>query len=271
MKSSYSSKRALLMLVCIAVSPSSFAAGFSAGVSPSKFELTARPGQVLRDTLTIMNPTADGADYQFRSADWRLNETGSVEFVEDTLVDGSCRPWVRLERQTVRINAGAQKNYRFEIHVPEDASPGLCKFAMIIEPSEAYLTALGDSGVTIPIVGRYAVITYVTIGDASAAVEFLGIGTQDLNGQRLPTMTLRNSGNTYDRAFGQLTATNGQGDRIPLIPSSFPILPGRTEELAFLLDVDPEDAAGVTLSYPLTLRGQIEIGREVYRIDQTLQ
>jgi len=271
MKSSYSSKNALLMLVCIAMSSSSFAAGFSAGISPSKFELSARPGQVLRDTLTVVNPTADGADYQFRTADWRVNDTGSVEFVEDTLVDDSCRPWVRLERKTVRINAGAQKNYRFEVHVPEDAPTGLCKFAMIIEPAEALETPLGDSGVTIPIVGRYAVVTYVTIGDATAAVEFLGIGTQDFNGQRLPTVTLRNTGNTYDRAFGQVTATNAQGDRISLIPSSFPILPGRTEELSFLLDVDPEDAGDVSLSYPLTLRGQIEIGREVYRIDQTLQ
>ena len=101
------------------------AQGFSAGISPSKFELRAQPGEILRDTVTILNPGTDPADYVLKTADWRLSDTGSVEFIEETLLDSSCRPWVRLERRTVRINPGAQRNYRFEVHVPDDAPPGL--------------------------------------------------------------------------------------------------------------------------------------------------
>jgi hypothetical protein len=249
------------------------AAGFSAGISPSKFELRARAGQTLRDTISIMNPAEDAEDYQFRTADWRLSDSGSVEFIEDELLDGSCRPWVKLERKALRINPGAQRNYRFEIHVPEDAPTGLCRFAILVEPAEAFNTTVGsgESAINVPIVGRYAIVTYVTIGDAAAEIELVGIGTQNVSGQRLPAVTLRNTGNTYDRAFGNLTSTDFRGERVRLVPSSFPVLPGRTESLPMVPDVGPTEVGTVSLTYPLRLIGEIEIGGNVIPIDAVLE
>jgi hypothetical protein len=177
-----------------------FTAGFAAGVSPSKFELAAKPGEVLRDTVTIFNPTNEAAEFQLSTAEWRLNDASGVEFIEDQLVDGSCRPWVRLERKTVQVRAGEQKNYRFEVHVPADAAPGLCRFAILIQPSAAAEVRMANDQISLPIVGRYAVITYVTIGDAQAAIEYLGMGAALVREQRLPTLRLQNTGNNYDRS-----------------------------------------------------------------------
>ena len=249
------------------------AAGFAAGISPSKFELRATPGTVLRDTLTIVNPSGDVSDYQFKTADWRLTDAGGVEFVEDALTEDSCRPWVRLERRTLRINPGAQRNYRFEVHVPEDAPAGLCRFAIVIEPPEAVMTQVGsgDSSIVVPIVGRYAVVTYVTIGDAQANVELVEIGTQESNGERVPVMTLRNTGTTYDRAVGQLTAIDFSGERYALVPSSFPVLPGRLAEVAIIPDVGPDEVGSVSLKFPLRLTGNIEIGGQRIEIDEVLE
>ena len=262
--------RWMLAAACMALPAGGFAAGFAAGISPSKFELRARPGQVLRDTLTIFNPADAGADYQFRTADWQLNDTSSAEFFEDELLEGSCRPWVRLERRAVRIGPGLQKNYRFEVHVPEEAEPGLCRFAILIEPAEAYQVNV-DGGMSVPIVGRYAVVTYVTIGDAAADIEYLGMGTHAANGERLPTLKLRNQGDTYDRAFGRVTATDGEGRRIGLVPSSFPVLPGRSEEIRLQREAAPGESSAEPLAYPLTLEGRIEIGGGSIEIDELFE
>ena len=248
------------------------AQSFGAGISPSKFELRARQGQVLRDTVTVVNPDKQTADYKFRTADWRLSDTGNVEFFVEELQEGSCRSWVRLERKTVSVRGGGLKRYRVEIHVPEDAAPGLCSFAIMIEPGDEVMTRLGPDGqLRFPVVGRYAVITYVTVGDAKAKVDFLGMGETMINDQRLPTLRLRNDGNTYDRAFGQVMATDADGRRIPLIASTFPVLPGRTEEIVLAPESPERDASPVGLSYPLALKGKVEIAGTTIKVDDVFE
>lgn len=248
----------------------SFAATLGAGVSPSKFELRAKPGQVLRDTLTVLNASEEPSEFQFRTVDWRLNDTNGVDYIEGELPEGSCRPWVRLERKAVKIRPGGQKKYRFEVHVPEDAPPGLCRFAIMIEPSDELVSSLGADGqIRFPIVGRYAVITYVTVGDAKAEIDYLGMGQTFISDQRLPTLKLRNQGNTYDRAFGEVTATDPNGQKIILIASTFPVLPDRTEEIALAPRAPAPGESPVSFQYPLQLKGKIEIGGKTIKVEET--
>jgi hypothetical protein len=269
MKSSRCFSRCVSIVAAAVFSSPAFGAGFAAGISPSKFELSASPGEVVRDTLTIMNPAREPADYLLRTADWQLNDESGIEFIEDTLATGSCRPWVKLERRTIQVRAGEQRTYRFEVHVPEDAQPGLCRFAILIEPAEPALAELRDTGVSFPVVGRFAVITYVTIGDAQAEIEYLGLGSTLIKEQALPTLKLRNIGNTYDRAFGQVTATDSANQRVTLIPSDFPLLPGRTESIVLSPETRAERPSDVRFSYPLTLDGRIEVGDQTIRIEAT--
>lgn len=246
-------------------------AGFTAGISPSRFELTVRPGDVIRDTITVINPGNEPATYLFKTADWRLNESSSVEYIEDDLVSDSCRPWVRLERRAVEIGPGAEKNYRFEVHVPENASHGLCRFAIIIEPVEPYEVNAAAGGVTMPVVGRFAVLSYVTIGDASADISFLGLEATEVNGMRVPALRVRNQGETYDRMFGQVTATDASGRRFSLRASDFPVLPGRTESIALIPETGESDSAPPVLEFPVRLDGRVEIGGETLRVEGLAQ
>ena len=264
----------LLLLPALAIAIDVLAQGFAAGISPSRFELKAEPGAVIRETVTILNPGANDAEYLFRTVDWELDEASGIQYVEDTLTAGSCRPWVRLERRNVTVRAGANRNYRFEVHVPADAAPGLCRFAILIEPSEAYTARIGDGGFSVPIVGRYAVISYVTIGDAAAEIEQLGLSRVESNGLQLPAITVRNTGTAHDRATGQVTAVDATGTRFSLIPSSFPVLPGRTERLAFLPETDSSGRSPITLDrqlqFPVRMDGRIEIGGQSIAIDATI-
>lgn len=265
----------LLFATLLASCSGAFAQGFAAAISPSRFELHAEPGQTLRESLTVLNPGAMPADYLFRTVDWELDDTSGIQYLEDSLAEGSCRPWVALERRSVTIRNGASRSYRFEVQVPADAAPGLCRFAILIEPAEAYTAHVGDGELALPVVGRYAVITYVTIGEAAAEIEYLGLSKADNNGLLLPAVTVRNSGTAHDRAFGQISAVDAAGTRISLVPSSFPVLPGRTEVLALAPETDGRGQSPISLerqlSYPVRLRGSIEIGGRTIEIDETLK
>ncbi len=131
-----------ISLLCCAPA---LAAGFGAGIAPSKFELRAKPGAVLRDTVVVMNAAAEAANYAFHTADWTLNDQQGVVYIEETLAEDSCRPWVKLERPSITVAPGGRKRYRFEVHVPEDATAGLCKFAIIISPGESATASAGES------------------------------------------------------------------------------------------------------------------------------
>ena len=252
--------------------PAVFAAGFSAGISPPKFELKAKPGKVIRDTITILNASDKTGNYSFRTADWTINAQQGVDFMEEGLADNSCRPWVRLERRDLKIRSGGQKKYRFEVHVPENATPGLCKFAILIEPGDKTIaSATGQQQLKFPVVGRYAVIVYLAIGDARADITYLGLGKQQTKGTTLPTLKFRNSGNNYDRAFGNITATGKDGKRHELLVSTFPVLPGHTEEISLSPDTSDSPDKKVKLVYPLTLKGKIEIGGKTFSINERLE
>jgi len=263
----------LILATSLAAAPGTLAQGFAAAISPSRFELRAQPGDVVRETITVLNPGERPADYLFRTIDWQLDEASGIQYLEDVLGPDSCRPWVTLERRTVTIGGGDNRNYRFEVQVPADAAPGLCRFAILIEPP-ASTARVAEGEVALPVVGRYAVITYVTIGDAAAKIEYLGLSRIDTNGLELPAITVRNSGNAHDRAFGQITAEDAAGRRFSLTPSTFPVLPGRTETLALAPETDRAGASPITLEnqlqYPVKLRGTVEIAGQTIEIDSTV-
>jgi len=260
----------LLAFVSIVTSQIALAQGFRAGISPSKFEFKTKAGAVIRDTLLIMNAGDEPAEYLLRTADWTVNDSQGADFIEDRLLEGSCRPWVRLERKSIRIRPAGQKKYRFEIHVPHDAATGLCKFALLVEPSESVMASTGgDQPIKFPVVGRYATVVYVTIGDAKADIEYLGLGQKDVQGQRLPTLRLHNNGNTYDRVFGEITATDANGKRHRLVASSFPVLPDRSEEILLLPQPGPgPEPKKIEFSYPLRLKGKFEIGGKKFTVEE---
>jgi len=157
--------------------------------------------------------------------------------------------------------------------VPEGTGTGLCKFAMLIEPAEAAIASTGgDSPIRFPVVGRYAVIVYVTIGEAMPIIEYAGLGRGEMRGLTLPTLRLHNHGTTYDRVFGRINATDAAGNRHVLIASTFPVLPNRSEEILLV----PEEAENgrtdkVRMTYPLQLEGTFEIGGQRFSIAEEFE
>jgi fimbrial chaperone protein len=262
-------RRILLALLCISVS--AFAApvqaqGFAALVSPPRFELTTKPGKLLRAVMAVSNRSTTSAKYLIHTADWTLGPDLSVNFY-DALQPGSCRPWVAIERPEVEVPGGATLRYRFEVSVPADAPAGECRFAIMIEGDKPAIAQ--SKGLSVPISGRIGVIVYVAIGDAAPEMEILGPKITQLNGQQVPTLRVHNSGNAHARMSGFLTGKDAKGVSYDFTPATAPILPHEEREI-FLTPSTPTNEHP-TLTFPVTVKGTLEWGSHQTELNELFE
>jgi len=229
------------------------AQGFAALVSPPRFEVSAKPGATVRQVLEVSNRSAMPAHYRIHTADFDLTAQYGVTFHDD-LQPNSCRPWVALERPEVTLPGGGTIRYRFEIVVPRDAPSGECRFGLLVEGADSSVAEAG--GVKLPISGRIGVIVYAVIGDGAPALEVFGPHTVTVNGKRVPSLRVHNSGNAHGRMGGFLSGRDATGSRYDFTPSDFPILPGEERDVYFMPSLPNNDAP--TLTFPVTVRGTLE-------------
>jgi hypothetical protein len=250
------------------------AATFSARISPPNFELRADPGDVLRRTISIGNADIESAHYQIRTADWTLNEQGGVIIApaDQPLPASSCRSWTRIERRSLRLPPGGTKRYRFEVHVPDDAKDGQCRFAIVISPAPETLDTMAFGNFKIPVSGSIAVIVYVTVGEAKPQLEFRGVHRKRGNDNSVPVVRFANTGNAHARPFGSVMARDAAGKRAELVVLPFPILPNRTWDIELITDPETSGIQSIkALTFPLQLKGLIEWDGGTYQIDHMLE
>jgi hypothetical protein len=132
---------------------------------------------------------------------------------------GPCCP-ARIERHEIAIVPGETRDYRFEVHVPENAKNGECRFALLVSSEAGTATPSGGSFIQIPIVGRLAVIVYVTIGDAKPDMKLERIAMQKINGKPLPVATFRNTGDAHGRVSGHLEALDANRHKVILVATN---------------------------------------------------
>lgn len=258
--------RALLALLCCLLPGwlQAAANGFAGGVTPSRFELRADAGTVLRRALDIYNLSDRPQRYQIRTVDWRYSEDGQISF-QDALAANSCREWVRLERHEVGVvpDPKQPRSFRFEVHVPEDSPPRECRLALMIENRTAtYAAEFADGSISMPIAGRIAVIVYLGIGAVEPELQIGDVSVQPFAQGTLPALAVRNLGTAHGRLDSDLTAIGPDGKRVPVTIATSPILPGQTRQLALT------PAPGTALQYPLTITGRIYSDGKSIAIDQ---
>jgi hypothetical protein len=259
----------VLSLLCFfgfAVSQSAHSQGFAALVSPPRFELAAHPGKTLRSVIEVSNRSTAPARYLIHTADWTFSPDFTVNF-RDEIEPGSCRPWVAIERPEVVVPGGGTLRYRFEVNVPADAPSGECRFALMIEGAEPSIAR--SKGLDMPVTGRIGVIVYLTIGDGSPNLELFGSKISALNGQQIPALRVHNSGNAHGRMSGFLTGVDAKGISYDFTPSDFPILPHEEREVFLTPSTATDDHP--TLTYPVTVKGTLEWGKQRTELNQQFQ
>lgn len=236
-----------------------WAAPFEIAVAPSRLELTAKGMQRLGRSLQIHNLGLSASDVVVRTVDWSLSPDGRLS-MHDELLPGSCRPWVTLERNAVRVLPRSQSQFRFQVDVPVDAPRGECRFMIAIEglePAHQSVLEGGGTSLSLPVSGRIAVAVYVAVNGAKPKLELQALDTVTTEGQRLPRVLLRNSGEAHGRLEGVLDATDATGRVFELRPDGGPVLPGQSRGL--VLQPRSEDGKPLRdLRFPLKLKGTLE-------------
>ncbi len=263
---------ALVLLVAASMVPEALFAGeFAAIISPPRFELKGKPGEKVREVVQIGNAGNDIGEYVLRTADWGLNEQGGIIIHPEALQPGSCRPWVRIERRRLKLPPGGRKNYRFEVHIPTDASNGECRFAILVAPPPEADTFADMGDIRFPIAGQIAIVVYVGVGDAKPNLQFQEVRLQEVNGQLTPVAIFHNAGNAHGRPAGLLEAEDANGQLLDLVVSPSPILPGATRAIP-LWPADIEDSAkAVSFKVPMKLKGPIEWEGGSIKVDAVLE
>jgi P pilus assembly chaperone PapD len=259
MKSRSSHPESLCFALCLLllVAAQAAADGFSVLVSPPRLELAGKPGEVIRDHIEISNPDNRPISLELRTADWDMSETGATTFYPPELQPGSCRPWARIERHTLRLPAQASRRYRFQIDIPADAPAGECRLALLLQaPADEAVVAKADT-LSIPVQGRIAVVIYVAVGDARPELLLKELRLEEVNGQLLPVAVIHNQGNAHARTAGFVDVTDAGGKRLEFAVASLPILPGQTRQVPLHRTLQDE-AEPEALLAPLDIRGAIE-------------
>lgn len=265
-----------LAVICLLTTPASPAhAVFDTSVSPPRFELRAKPGEVIRQSITVSNGSTSSIRYNVKTSDWTQDTSGGVQYLEGSPSTESCRPWVRIERREIEVSPGGSRTFRFEIHVPGEARSGECQFALLIAAEAGKMTQPGRQQIQLPIVGRMAVIVYVAIGNAKPDVRLAALGIKRINGKTTPVAEFVNQGNAHGRVFGSLEAIDSAGKRVELVAQQGSILPrGRRMLRLNPVDYSSGEARPPTfdLSPPIHARGTLQLfgGGEI-KIDQVIR
>ena len=264
----------LFFLLIFAIPCKTESATFAVRISPPNFELKGKPGDVLREIITIENADTAPGIYQVRTADWELTKQGGVVIhpPDKPLAASSCRPWTRVERRKLKLLPGRIKRYRFEVHVPGDARDGEWRFAVVISPASETINAMKFGSFNVPVSGAIAVIVYVTVGNAKPELEFKGVNKKTSNGKTSLVVRLHNWGNAHARPFGSVIAKDADGRKAELPLSSFPIMPGETRDISLFADKEMSGIENIDeLIFPLYLKGLIEWDGGTYKVNTILE
>ena len=248
--------RAFICVWCTTIASAACQAqGFSAVISPPRFEVTAQPGKTTRQVIEITHVANQPGKYRVYTNDWSLASDGNAVF-SDELAPNSCRPWVALERRDLALPPNGKVRFRFEISPPADSLPTECRFAIMIEGLEEVIKTEG--AVSFPVSGRVGVIVYAIVGSARPKLEIIHGATGLSDGIVVPQLRVTNNGNAHGRLSGYLVGVDALGKQIDFLPEALPILPAQTRNIPLIPNVAGNPA--VTLIYPLTIKGSLEWG-----------
>jgi fimbrial chaperone protein len=247
---------------------SAVAAPFEIAVSPARFELSGKVNSRVGQSFDMYNVGKAATEVSVRTLDWSYSETGGITYI-DELLPNSCRPWVTLERKTVKIGANSKAAFRFQVEVPADAVRGECRFMLAIEGVEpAYKSVIegGGASLSLPVSGRIAVAVYMAVNGGESKLEVTQIGMQDINGKRTPSVTVTNKGDAHGRLDGVLDAVDAKGQAFELTPESTPIMPGQTRTLPLSQKTEPNQKP-IDVTYPIKSKGTLDWEKGSFKIN----
>jgi hypothetical protein len=177
---------------------------------------------------------------------------------------------VRIERRQFSVSPNATRSYRFEVHIPGDAKPSECRFALMLGSDPAAEQDLKIGQVNIPVGGQIGVIVYVAIAGAQPKLVYKGLRKEAVDSATVPVAVIQNSGDAHGRPEGVLRGTDASGKEFEMMVNAIPILPGQTRSVP-IYAINADGSAGANFAYPVKIKGTIEWDGGNQEIDETVR
>lgn len=205
----------VLLIALAQVSHAQESAGFS--ISPPSFEVSANPGDTIKNVVKVTNITTNPIALETLSKDFiAVGNEGAVELLDENS-SFSLASWVSFEVDTITLQPKQTALIDYQIKVPDNAEPG-GKFASLIfrtvPPKNTEVT-----GATL----AQEVGALVLMRVAGDAKEYAKISefTSDKSiyeyGPIEFTLIVKNEGSVHVRPKTNVTITNTLGKRVASI------------------------------------------------------
>lgn len=186
-------------------------------VTPPSFEINAKPGDVIQNTIKIENLNKAPLTIRARPQSFvAYGEGGQVAISEDETTF-SIISWVELEKAEQNIKPESFALYNFKLHIPKNAEPGSHYGAIVFSPVKD--TSVGGSGANVSQeIG--ALILIKIPGDVFESAELLSFNPEE---QIVKTdevkliAQLSNNGNIHVKPYGYIAIYNLLGAKVKTI------------------------------------------------------
>lgn len=183
---------------------------FGVGLQPTTVEIEIKPGQRMRQIVTIANVHKERPiALTLGLADWSLSETGQIELAAPGDLPQSASGWVSFSPAFIDLKPGESQQVVVDMVAPARLdSSGDHRFALLastILPEERG----GESGVWRKY--QLASLFYLTVGDADSepAITGAGLAPGSAGSPSRLTLSLANPGNAHARLGGQVEVRDG--------------------------------------------------------------
>lgn len=187
-----------------------YAQGVGLSISPVTFELTANPGDTLKNRIRVYNPSDSVIAVKMEIEDFTTTgELGRVIIEPAETETYSLANWIKVFPETFTLKPKEQKFVDFTIKIPENAEPG-GKYGSIL-PSTAGVVGGGLTGsATAQKVGALLLLT--VSGDVKEKLEIKEFSAPSfLESGPVPfTIKFKNTGTIHVRPRGFVTITKAR-------------------------------------------------------------
>lgn len=177
-------------------------------ISPTLFELTAKPGDVLENTMKIINTSDIIQSYEMEIKSFVGNELGQAKITASDDPEYALKRWVTITPEKFTLVAKQTQVVKFTINVPQDAEPG-GQYGSILASLVDNSTVSGTGAVTKSKVGTLVLVAVAGDIKYSAYVKEFSVAKKRFERPPIEFRTkIHNSSTVHIKPKGFITLTD---------------------------------------------------------------
>lgn len=224
---------ALVIVIGISVTSAQDQPASGLAVSPPTFELSANPGDTLKNSLRVDNIVNQPIEVTVDTRNFTaLGEEGGINLSEED-TGYALADWIKVTPERTTIPANESRVFNYTISVPQNASPGGRFGSIIFKTTPKPVT--GQNGVAVG--QEIGALVFLKIsGDVKEGASIAGFGSTSGLHNSGPVgfeVRVKNEGNVQFKPTGTITISNFFGRKVATIPiQEQNVLPGAIRKMA---------------------------------------